>query len=192
MLSLLFLFNYLLEVERDLLVGELMVDSGKGIDLALNISLVLALQVNLKHPLSVNLDASALSSDFGGVNNILQDRILDSGEGTRTRTGSVAFLVTGERLSEDGTLGNNQNMASGKLLLEFPYKSGLDLVERFEKFEWNVQDNCLLAAAAIYVLGGRDVKVAKGRLELRRGHLKVKELLGNRCLELIGFLYLEK
>ena len=79
-------------------------------------------------------------------------------------------------------------MTAAELLLELTDKLGLDALEGLLELVRNVQNDGLAAGSAVNLLGGGDVEVAEGRLELSRGHLQVQELLSNLVLELIRFL----
>ena len=79
-------------------------------------------------------------------------------------------------------------MTAAELLLELTDKLGLDALEGLLELVRNVQNDGLAAGSAVNLLGGGDVEVAEGRLELSRGHLQVQKLLSNLVLELIRFL----
>jgi len=175
-------------MERDLLVGKLVVNRCIGVDASLNIGLVASVEVDLQEPRSLNLASGALSGDLGGVNNVLKDGILDSRQGTGARTKSLRLLRSGVGLAEDLALGNDDNMSAAELLLELTYKLGLDTLEGLLELVRNVQNDGLAASSAVNLLGGGDVEVTERRLELSRGHLQVQELLSDLVLELIGFL----
>lgn len=169
-----------------MLVGELSVDSGKGISSALNIGLVLGIKVNLHDTLSVDLDAGSLPNDFGRVDEVVQDGLVDSRQCARAWAGSVRLVTAVEGLSKNGTLGDNENVTSGELLFQLTDKSLVDLVEGFSQFVRNIEEDSLSASAAFDLLGSGNVKIPKGCLELGGGHLKVEKLLGNRGFEFIG------
>jgi hypothetical protein len=171
-----------------LLVGELSVNCSEGISPSLNIGLVLGVKVNFHDALAVSLHSGSLANNLGGVHDIVKDGVLDSSQRARTGKGSCRLLVALEGLSEDGALSNNQDMASREFLLQLPDKSLLNLIERFQQFEGDIQDNSLAASSAVDFLGCCDVEIPEGRLELGGGHLKVEKLLGDGGLELIGFL----
>jgi hypothetical protein len=178
----------LLEEERSLLVGQLPVDSGEGLGLGLDIGLVLAVQVDLEDSLSVGLDPCSLSYNFSRVADIVQDSILDLGEGTRTRARSLGLCASVVGLSQNGALGNDQNMASREFLFQLSDQSSVDFLEGAQQLVGNVQDDGLLATAGIDLLGSGNIKVPQRSLELGRGHLQVEKLLGHGGFELIGFL----
>ncbi len=96
---------------------------------------------------------------------------------------------------------------SPEFLLQLTDKSGLDLVEILQLTERNEDDDGLAAAIKLELLGSGDVQIVKIGFQLSgrhlqtsnkitcmqdfykktKHHLKVGELLGNRCLELVGF-----
>ncbi len=116
-------------MERNLLVGELVVHIRVGSSSSLDISLVLSIKVNLKDALSIDLATSPLSSDLGRVYNIVKDSILNSGQSTATRTKSLGLVGTSEGLSKDGTLSDDEYLLSRVLLLKFTNKTLVDLLE---------------------------------------------------------------
>jgi len=175
-------------MERDLLVGKLVVNRCIGVDASLNIGLIASIEVDLQEPRSLDLAASALSGDLGGVDDVLKYGILDSRQGTRARTKSLRLLRSGVGLAEDLALSDDDNMTAAELLLELTDKLGLDALEGLLELVRNVQNDGLAAGSAVDLLGGGDVEVTEGRLKLSRGHLQVQELLSNLVLELIRFL----
>ena len=118
-----------MEKERGLLVGKLSVDGGKGLSLGLNIGLVLAIQKDLQDALSIGLHPSSLANNFGRVADIVKDGVLDLGQSTRTRTGPGSLSITVVRLSQDGTLGNHQDVLSREFLFQLSDQSLVDFLE---------------------------------------------------------------
>lgn len=68
------------KVKGDALAGELGVDAGQDIELALNGLLVLGVEEDLEGAGAV-LDADALADNLGGVDQVLQPVLVDGGEG---------------------------------------------------------------------------------------------------------------
>jgi hypothetical protein len=174
-----------------LFVGELSVDSSKSISTSLNICLVLGVQVDLDNSLSINLHSGSLSNNLGGVNDVIQNSVLNGSQCARSGTGSGGLLVTAVRFSQNSTLSNNQNMASRELLFQLTNKSLLNLIDVLQQFERNVQEDGLASLTAVNLLSCCDVNATKRNLELCGSHLKVEKLVGNRLLEFIGFLLVE-
>jgi hypothetical protein len=171
-------------VERNLLVGKLVVYISISLDSCLNISLVLGVKIYLKDTLSINLATSPLSFDLGRVDNIVEDSILNSSQGAATRADSLGLVGTSKGLSKDGTLSNDKNLLSREFLLELTNKTSLDLLERLVELVGNVKDDCLTSSRAVYLLCSSDVKITKGGLEVG-GHLKVEKFLCDRSLKFI-------
>jgi len=153
-------------VEGDLLVSQLSVDSSVGISASLNIGLVTSIKVNLKDTFSINLAAGALSSDLSGVDNVLKDGILDSSQSTGAGTQSLGLLGTSIALSKNVTLSNNDDVTSRELLLQLANKTSLDLLEGPLELEGHVNDDGLASSSTVDLLGGGDVKIAEGSLQL--------------------------
>ena len=186
-----FLISYLLEVERNLLVCKLSVNSRESLDAALNISLVLRVKEDLDDTLSISLHPSSLSNNFSGVNYVIQDGLVNGSQCSRTWARSGSLLVAVVCLSKNGALCNNQHVLSREFLFQLSNKFLLDLIDGRKKFVGNIQDDGL-GATAINLLGSCDVDVSEGGLQLRRGHLKIKKFIGYRLLELIRFLYFKE
>lgn len=177
----------LLEQKRNLLVGELSVNRGEGLGAAFNVGLVLGIKVNLHDSLSISLHPSSLSNNFRGVHDVVQDGLVNSRQCSRTRARSIGLLVTVVRLSENGTLSDDQNVLSREFLFQLTDKFLVDLIDRFQKLEGDIQDDGL-ASATVDLLGGCDVNVSERSLKLGRSHFKIEKFIGYRLLELIGFL----
>jgi hypothetical protein len=171
-----------------LLVGEFSVNGGKGVGLALDIGLILAVQIDLEDTLSVGLDPSSFTDNFSGIADIIKNGVLDLGEGTRSRTWSLGLLVAVVRLSQNGALGNNEDMLSGEFFFELSDQPGVNLLEGHEQFVGDVEDDGLLSITDIDLLSGGDVKVSQRCLEFGGGHFQIQEFLRHLGFELVGFL----
>lgn len=178
----------MLKFEDNLLVGKLAVYGSVSVSSSLNVSLVSGVKEDLQDSLSISLHSGALSGDFSGVDNIVQDGVLNGSQCSGTRAGAAGLLVTGISLSEDGALGDEHDDLSGELLLELTDKFLVNLVHRFEQLVWNVKNDGSTSISTVDLLGGSDVNAAKRSLELGRSHFEVKKLIGNLLLESIGFL----
>ena len=180
------LYYSLVEDEGNLLVGELAVDCCVGVGAGLNVGLILGVQVNLDDALAIDLASGALAGDLGGVNNVLEDGILDGGQGAGARAGGGRAGGALVGVAEDGALSDDEDVAAGELLLELADELLVDLVEGLEELVGDVKDDGLLAGSAVDLLGGGDVEVLEGALEVVGGHLEVEDLLGDLELELVG------
>jgi hypothetical protein len=180
---------FLVEYETNLFVGQFGVDSSEGVSASLHVGLVLGVKVNFKDALSVNLAANTLSGDFGGVDNVLKDGVLNSGEGTGARTKTGGLLGTSVAVSKDGALSNNQNVTSRELLLKLTNKTLVDLVVALKKLVRNVKDDSLTSTSNIDLLGGSYVKITKRCLQFGGSHLQVQKFLSHIGLKIICLLY---
>ncbi len=184
-----FLFHYLLlKFENNLLVGKLVVYGRVNVGSSLNVGLVSRVKEDLCDSLSIGLHSGSLSGDLGGVDNIVQDSVLDGSQCSGSRTRTAGLLVTGVSLSKNGTLRNEHNDLSGELLFELSDKLLVNLVNRFQQLVRNVKDDGSATISTVDLLGSCDVNVSERSLELGRSHFEVKELIGNLLLESIGFL----
>jgi len=177
----------LLKFKNNLLVGKLVVYGSIDVGSSLNISLVSWVKVDLCDSLSIGLHSGSLSGDLGGVDNIVQDSVLNGGQCSGARTRSAGLLVTGVSLSEDGALRDEHNDLSGELLLELSDKLLVNLVHGFQQLVRNVEDDGRAAISTVDLLGSCDVNVSERSLKLGRSHFEVEELIGNLLLESVGF-----
>ena len=98
------LYILVIKVENDVLVGELSVYSSKRIRSTLYIRLVLVVEVDLQETLAIELVSHSLAGNLGGVDNILENGIVNSCQCARARTRSTGFLVAVAGLAENGAL----------------------------------------------------------------------------------------
>jgi hypothetical protein len=93
---------------------------------------------------TVNLNAGSLTNDLGGVDEVIQDLLVDSSKSA----GSWASLLlagVASRLGHDTALSNEENVAVRELLLELTGESLLDLVEGLELRNRDKDNDSLLA-----------------------------------------------
>ena len=174
------------KLENNILAGQLLVNGGKRLELGLDVDLVLGVKVHLQGLASVHLASGALADNLRGVHEVLEDSLLHGGERARAGAGSLSFGSAVVGRSVDGSLGNDDDMASRKLLLELPHEARLNLVKEREELEGNKQNDRLLRTGDDNLLGAKNVKVAELSLDLSGAHFKVKNLLGDLLLERIG------
>ena len=129
-------FKDLLEV--DVLTGKVSVDGGEGVELVLEQVLVFGVeeavcQYSTMHQESRDIHSDELSTvlcnpcplsdDLGRPDHLVEDLLVDGGEGSGTRS---LLLVGGSRVSlgfgEDTSLGEEDDVFVGKLLLELSGK----------------------------------------------------------------------
>lgn len=105
-----------------MLASEFAVDLAEGVDLVVDASALLGVKEDLDDLVAILLGADALANDLGGVDEVGENGVVDSGQGA----GPWALLgdtatARGER--EDTALGNEEDMAVGELLLELTGES---------------------------------------------------------------------
>jgi len=106
------------ELKDDILTSELLVDSRESIKLVFKRGGILGIKEDLEGLGTINLLTKSLTNNFGGVNHIIQDGIVNSGQSARSGTGLLT-VVTTTRNSQDTTLSNKDNMTIRELLFEF-------------------------------------------------------------------------
>ena len=65
---------FVVELEDNILVGELAVHLGERLELGLDVDLVLGVQEDAEHLLAVKLDASAFADDLGREHKVLIEK----------------------------------------------------------------------------------------------------------------------
>lgn len=136
------------ELKDDILTSELLVNSRESINLVFKRGGILGIEEDLEGLGAINLLAKSLTDNFSGVDEVIQDSIVDSGQGTRTRTGLLTVVAT-TRNSQDTTLSNENNVTIRELLLEFTSKTSLNLVETSLARDGDKDDNSLLTSTEL-------------------------------------------
>ena len=136
------------ELKDDILTSELLVDSRESIKLVFKRGGILGIKEDLEGLGTINLLTKSLTNNFGGVNHIIQDGIVNSGQSARSGTGLLT-VVTTTRNSQDTTLSNENDVTIRELLLEFTGKTCLNLVETRLARDGNEDDNSLLTGTEL-------------------------------------------
>lgn len=116
------------EHEGDVTAGELLVDRRERVELVLERGGVLRVEEALDQAAAVSGNTGALAGDLRGVDKVLEDRLVHSGEGARVRAGLLVTVLTAG-LAEDAALADKDNVAVRELLLEL---TG----ETVNRFKW--------------------------------------------------------
>ena len=107
------------ELESDVLAGKGTVDRREGVELVLEQVLVLGVKEDAGELAAVRGDACPLAGDLGRPDEVLEDLLVDGGEGARTGAllagGSVGVALG---LGEDTALRKEDDELVGELLLE--------------------------------------------------------------------------
>jgi hypothetical protein len=172
-------------------VGQLSEDGGEGVSLLINFLHVLGVEVHFEHSGSINLDAGSLADDLGGEHEVLEDSIVDSGQGSASRA-SLFSLLSVEALTEDSSLGNEHDVFAREFLAEFADQTELDSLE-LEVLDVRHEDrNGFLLGAHIDLDGFEDLEISEIRLEVLGRGLEVQQVLSDfevECRRVLVTLY---
>jgi len=111
------------ELKDDALSSELTVDLSESVNLVVHGGAVLGVKEDLDHLVAVLLGADTLSDDLGGVDEVAEDGVVHSGQGAVARALLLdARTAAGEW--QDAALGDEDDVAVGKFLLELTGQAG--------------------------------------------------------------------
>lgn len=138
------------ELEVASSTGQLAVDLRVGIESVVHTTSLLLIQDDLQDLAAILLGSQSLTNNLNWVDDIGQDRIVDSGQGS----GSWSLLcLAGSRSVgslwswKDTSRGEEEDVSVAELLLEFSGESLLGLVESLEKGNGDKDHDCALAVA---------------------------------------------
>lgn len=142
------------ELKADHTASQLLVDRRECVDFVFDRRLLVLVQMDLDQLGTVELDAHALADNLGGEDEILEDRIVDRGEGS----GTGPLLLQGiagvaRRLGQDFAFADEHNVLAGELLLELAHQTGLDLLESLLLGHRHVDDDGLCAWMDGFIFG---------------------------------------
>lgn len=110
------------KLEHDPLTGEFPINFGVGVEAEIDAAALLLVQDDLEHLAAVLAGAGALANDFDRVDDVIEDGVVDGGQGARVgpflrlrRSRSIAAF--GPR--EDAARGEEEDVAVREFLLEF-------------------------------------------------------------------------
>jgi hypothetical protein len=109
------------ELEVDALASEALVDLAVGVEPVVDTATLLLVEDNLEDLAAVLAGAETLADNLDGVDEVGQDGVVDSGQGSRLGTllGLVAARAVGALgAGENAAGGNEDDVAVGELLLE--------------------------------------------------------------------------
>lgn len=109
------------ELEHNRPASQSAVDLAVGVQAVVNTTTLLLIEDDLGGLAAVLLGADALADDLNGVDQVVEDGVVDSGQSTRARTllGLVGARGNGALgAGEDPALSDEQDVAVGELLLE--------------------------------------------------------------------------
>merc|ERR1719410_944928 len=178
---------WLWELKGDLLASELLVNTGECICLVFNVGLLGLVQMNLEKAGSIEPNSDSLSNNLCRVDKVIQDGVVYSHQGAGSWSLLLQLVCLPGGLGKDSPLGNEHNVLAAELLLEFSHKPGLNLLECLLLRNRHEDDNSLLAPGTVDLLGGGDVELPEGGLQVAVD-LKIQESLADLLLNLIRLL----
>ena len=168
------------EGEHSGLVGELEVSSRESVELLLNVVAFLLLDIehNLEHLSAVGRHLDSLASDLMRGDNVVEDGLVDGSQGAGS--GSDLDTLASEVLVDHGSVGGENNVLLGELLLELSNQSSVDLGNNSPRLVREVNNDGLSASLDLDLLSSRDDDVLELGLEIAaRADLDVEESLSN-------------
>ena len=135
--------------------------------LVFNVGLLGLVQVDLEEPGAVEADAGPLANNLGGVDQIVQEGVVDRDQSAGARPLLLQLVLLPGGLGQDLTLGNEDNVLAGELLLQLADQPDLDLLEGLELRHWHEHNDGLLALADLDLLGGADEQLTELSLQVR-------------------------
>merc|ERR1712126_142401 len=140
------------KLESDILAGELFVDGGVGTDLMLHLRLLSFVQKHFCRARSVELDSHSLAHDFGGEDQVVEDRRMNGRQSAVSRP--LLLLDTSGVLhgfGEDSTLSHEDKVTTAELLFQLTNQTRLG--------DGDKNDDGLLSSADVGLFGRSDVKI---------------------------------
>ena len=160
--------------------------------------------IYLEEARPIQTDSYSLPDNLSRIDQVIQDSVVHGHQSARS--GSLLLQLVGfpGGLGQDPPLGNEDHMLATELLLQFSHQPGLnvitklslrrsenapglDLLERLQLGNRHEDHEAFLALAAVHLLGGGDVELPQGGLEVTV-HLQVQQSLADLLLDLVGLL----
>lgn len=171
------------ELKDDLLASELVVDGLEGLELVVDVSSILRVEDDLVELGTADLVSDTLASDFSWVDKVFEHGVVNSGEGSGSRS-LLGLSRTTTWLWKDASLSEEDNVTVRELLFKLTGESLLDAVDGLEERNWDEDDNGLLTTRNFDLTGTLELDWTEVSLQVSRRLLEVQEGLGNLKLEL--------
>lgn len=149
------------ELKDSVTPRELLVDSREGVNLVLDILLILRVKHNLEHLGPVNPHARTLPHDLSRIDEVLKGLVVDRLKGAREGAGLLGNPVGAALAGENAALRDDDHVLPRELLLQLADKALLDPVEALEEAEGHVDDDGLARVGDLDLLGGRDEEILR-------------------------------
>jgi len=164
------------EEELRLLSGELLVHRGEGLQLAFYVRLILLVQKYFEEAGVIEAESSPLANDIGGKYEIVQNGIVNGGQGSTSWSLLSLDVIGFSGLRQDLALADDYDLLAAELLLELSDQTRLNFVEVGEELVWHKNNNCSFSTIAKRnFFGGGDEKIAEVSSEVGRSILDVSQ-----------------
>lgn len=134
------------DFENNLLTGQFVVDGLERFQLVVDVLDVLGVQQDLLDLVTTNQVSDSLTNDFSWENQIFQDLIVNSSQGS----GSWSLLsLSGfsRWLWQDSSFSQEDDMTVLELLFQFSGQLDLDLVVGSQRWDWNKDSQSFLTTS---------------------------------------------
>mmetsp|Transcript_29448 Transcript_29448/g.70606 ORF Transcript_29448/g.70606 Transcript_29448/m.70606 type:complete len:203 (-) Transcript_29448:31-639(-) len=180
-------------------VAQFRIDRREGGKLVFQVILLLVLRVqeHLQRLAPIHCDPSSLANNLGRSNDVIQNLVVDTGQGPAPGPNAHARIVLTEVLVQHCALGNQHYMTFVDLLLQLANQAPLDLADTRPVLVRNGNHYSLDVTSGLlhlHFLGRSNTNIPQLRLDLRRrAHFNFEKSLGNLLFKLIrsGALGLE-
>merc|ERR1712083_13592 len=154
------------ELKVDLLPRQPLVDGRECLHLVLNVGLLVLIQMTFEQTSSIQLDPDSFPDNLSGINEIIQNAVVDSLQGAGPGSLLLQLVCLPCGLGQDGSLSDEHNMLATELLIQLTDQPCLNLPESFQLRNWHEDHDCFLACGALDLLGGGNVQLAQGGLQV--------------------------
>ena len=176
----------MLEFENNVLVRQLLVDRRERLSLVLNLLLTLSTEEHLDGLTSLAADGGLLANTLARIHQILNDGLVDRGQGVAVGADTVELVGTAVVLAQDGSLGDEDDGTTLELLLELGGEAGLDESEGLEELVGHEDDDGLLVSSDVDFLGGSELEGLEGFGEILGLLGDFSDFVGEGGLEVVG------
>ena len=148
------------------LAGDARVNLGERLSLSLGV-VDLAIEVDDVGLGAARGDADALAGDFRGEDDVVEESLVDGGNGETARSVDERSLGALGLLVDDASLGNEDNIRAAEFLLELVDDLGLNLSElRSEALEGDNNEDGLLVLADLDFLSSGELESLENSLHI--------------------------
>jgi len=123
---------------------QALVNCREGVQFALDIGLILLVQIYFEEARAVEAEAGSLADDFGGIDNVLEKGVVHCGQRAASRSLLSLHVVVAGGLGKDRSLSDDKYVLSAEFLLQLADQSGLNLAKLSQQLVRNEEDDGLL------------------------------------------------